>query len=89
MPGLPPSALTVLDTASERFSEKPIRGELVYKLEPMHVRRAMATAGRAAGPGQSPAVVYNPGHGDALIVLRASDLAALLSNLHRNTDSPL
>ena len=79
MPGLPSSALMVLATASERFSEKPIRGELVYRLEPMHVRRAMATAGRAAGPGQSPAVVYTPGHGDALIVLRASDLAALLS----------
>ena len=79
MPGLPPSALTVLDTASERFSEKPIRGELVYKLEPMHVRRAMATAGRAAGPGQSPAVVYNPAHGEPLVILRAEDLAALLS----------
>ena len=62
MPGLPPSALTVLDTASERFSEKPIRGELVYRLEPMHVRRAMATAGRAAGPGQSPAVAVSYTH---------------------------
>ena len=79
MPGLPPSALTVLDTAAERFSEKPIKATIARKLTVPDVRAAMARAGRAAGPGQSPAVVYNPGHGDALIVLRASDLAALLS----------
>jgi hypothetical protein len=88
MPGLPPDALQVLETAAERFSEKPFKATITRKLSVPDVRRAMGTAARASGPDQSPAVLYDPGHADALVVLRAEDLAAVLSEASRGGHVP-
>lgn len=80
MPGLPPAAIAVLDTAAERFSEKPIKAVVARKLAIPDVRRAMAMAARAAGPDQTAAVIYSPGHADALVVMRVDDLPGLLTS---------
>lgn len=79
MPGLPPDAMAVLETAAERFNEKPLKATVARKLAVPDVRRAMSFAARAARPDQTPAVLYDPGHADALVVLRAEDLATLLA----------
>lgn len=84
MPGLPPSALEVLDTAAERFNEKPMKAAVTRKLAAPDVRRALTIAARAAGPDQAPAVLYDPGHADALVVLRVEDLADILSHRHHD-----
>ncbi len=77
-PDLPPSALQVLTEAQASFSDKPLKVSAVYKLAPMHVRRALATARREAADDQIPAAVYSPEGGEALIIMPAEELASLL-----------
>lgn len=86
MPGLPPSALAVLDTAADRF-DKPLKAAKTKSLTAVAVRRSMHQAARAASPGQSPAVLYAPSHADALVVLHAEDLAALLKAASGRSDT--
>lgn len=43
-------------------------------------RRAMAQAARAAKQGQAPAVLYDPGHAEALVVMRVGDLVTLMDS---------
>ncbi len=82
-PELPPSALKALEEAQVSFSKpglgKPLKVSLVYKLDPMHIRRALASARREAEDDQAPAVVYAPKGGEALIIMPADALAGLLS----------
>jgi len=77
MTNLPQSALEVLGRVSEDLNRKPIAAG-TKTLTVREVRRTMAQAARAASPGQVPAVVYDAGHAEALVVMRVEDLIELL-----------
>lgn len=62
MPELPQSALQILETAAESFSQKSLKGELLYRLTLPDVKRALATAQRQARADQVPAALYGPKH---------------------------
>lgn len=83
MPGLPPSALAVLDTAAGRFSEKPVAAAVTQKLDALSVRATLKKAARAAKTDQVPACLYQPGHGEPLVVLKANDLGELTGLLKK------
>lgn len=80
---MPPSALEILETVAESFSGKALKGSMVYKLEAFHVRRAMHHAEKAAKSDQIPAALYLPKAGDSLVILKADDLADLLSHVEQ------
>ncbi len=77
-PDLPPSALQVLEEARESFAERPIMLAWTSKLDPFSIRRALATARREAADDQTPAVLYGPKSGEALVILEPEELAGLL-----------
>jgi hypothetical protein len=79
-PDLPPRALKALEEAQESFSGKPLKVALVYKLDAMHVRRALAHARREAAEDQVPAVVYSPKAAEPLVIVEAEELASLLKS---------
>jgi hypothetical protein len=92
MPELPPSALRVLEVLGSELEkgeegperlERPISAAFLRGgLSPLQVRRGLAQARRRkAHPDQVLAVVYEPPKtGSALIILEASELAALLDD---------
>ncbi len=78
MSPLPQSALQELERAQASFSEKPIAAVVTKSLTALEVRKALGNAARAARDDQAPAAVYDPGHGEPLVVLRLEDLVKLL-----------
>ncbi len=77
-PDLPPSALQALEEAREAFAEKPIMLAWTSKLDPFSIRRALATARREGADDQTPAVLYAPKSGEALVIVQAEEFASLL-----------
>jgi hypothetical protein len=77
MPELPHSALHDLETAAERFSEKPLKGKVFYKLTLPDVRGALAVAQRQARADQVSAAFGNPKHRRVLVILRLGEFADL------------
>ena len=78
MSPLPQSALQELERAQQSFSEKPLAAVVTKSLTALSVRRSLQNAARAARDDQIPAVLYDPGHGEPLVVLRLEDLIELL-----------
>jgi hypothetical protein len=86
-PDLPPRARKVLEEAQASFSGKPLKVSLVYKLDPMHVRRALASARREASSDQVPVALYLPKGGEALIIMPADDAAGLFERSSSSASS--
>ncbi len=78
-PDLPPRALQALEAARARFGGKTLKVSLVYKLDPMHIRRALSAARREAADDQVACALYAPKGGEALIIVPADELASLLA----------
>jgi hypothetical protein len=77
MPELPHSALHDLETGAERFSEKPLKGKVLYKLTLPDVRGALAVTQRQARADQVPAALGSPRHRRVLMILRMGEFADL------------
>ncbi len=80
MSPLPQSALQELERAQASFSEKPIAAAVTRSLTALSVRRSLQNAARAARDDQVPACLYDPGHAEALVVMRVEDLAGILKS---------
>jgi len=78
MSPLPQSALQELERAQQSFSEKPLAAVVTKSLTALSVRRSLQNAARAARDDQVPACLYDPGHAEALVVMRLEDLIELL-----------
>jgi hypothetical protein len=83
MLGLPKSALEALQRATERFPEVEMSGTHMRRFDLPHCRAALAKAKKEGKEGQTPAAIWEPKHGDALVVIRAEDFGALLSMVER------
>jgi hypothetical protein len=69
---------------------EPVMATYCDRLSVGAVRQAMAEARKDAAPEQIPRALFAPKHGEALVVVRADDLEALVERLreqHRTADA--